>query len=613
MTYSVDFEPIGRRVEVAEDQTLLEAARRIVLSETGTLAAPCGGKGLCGRCSVRILEGPVSPMTPAETKVLTDAEIQAGMRLACQVSARGPLRVQIPPESLTGRQDLQTEAAEVRVPVDPVVRRYAVAVLPSTIEYPFSIWQQVVRALETTHCVAGAGVDPALLHTGDCLATDVQPLTVSVRAGQAIALHRVNPAPRPLGLAVDLGTTKIAGFLVDLETGETLASEASMNPQISYGEDLMSRLMYSDENAANARRMAVLARECIAGLLASMLERTENAPVQVEDAVIVGNTAMHHLFLELPVRHLGRSPYIPVISTALEVRARDLGFSMAPGAMVYLAPSIAGFVGGDHVAMILGSRIHAATAATLGIDIGTNTEIVLATSGYMMSCSCASGPAFEGAHIRHGMRAVEGAIGKVAWDENRRQMSWETIGGARPLGLCGSGVLDAVAALLKAGIIHRAGGFDRSHPAVRPAEKGKGGEYVIVPESGSGAGHDITITQEDIVAIQLAKSAIASGIQLLLAAGGVTKDDLAQVIVAGAFGSRIDLESAMAVGMVPDLPVEKFVSAGNAAGSGARLMLISRAERTLAERIAQGTKYLELTTVPAFSGTFARALKLSPI
>ncbi|MBI5250287.1 MAG: DUF4445 domain-containing protein [Desulfomonile tiedjei] len=608
MTLIVDFEPVGLRVEVEEHQTILEAARTILISQTNALNAPCGGKGLCGRCKVRVSSGSVSPPSAVEAETLSPEELKAGFRLACQTEILGPLLVEIPAESLSGRQDLQVEGVDVEAAVNPAVKRYALRVRPSTISYPRSAWQQVLEGLEAEFGIDGPSIDLSLLRGNVPVVPTEQVLTVTVRDHKIINYFRSYPAPKSLGLAVDLGTTKIAGYLVDLESGSTLTSDAAMNPQIAYGEDVMSRIMYCSAGQDYGERMASLVRECIRDLVQSLVSRIGADSRQVEDAVIVGNTAMHHLFLELPVKQLASSPYIPAAAFPMQVEAHSLGLPLAPGALVYFPPSIAGFVGSDHVAMILGSRIHQTDEPTLGIDIGTNTEIVISTPTQLICCSCASGPAFEGAHVRHGMRAVEGAISEAKWTSEESRLSYRTIGDAQPLGLCGSGVVDAIAELVKVGIIDNKGLFDRDHPCAQTDGDGKNAEFVIVPKRLSGTGEDITITQGDVVAIQLAKAAIRSGTELLLSAAGLAKDDLARVLIAGAFGTRLNLESALSIGLLPSVPIERFENVGNAAGTGARLALISLPERKMAERIARATRYLELTAVPEFSATFARSL-----
>lgn len=605
---TVDFEPVGRRVRVSAGQTILEAARGMDLFADGGVTAPCGGKGLCGRCRVRVTEGNLSPLTEAEKRLLTEEELATGYRLACQAVVQGPVKVEIPPESLTGRQELQVNGEDIAVAPDPAVKRYRLELQSTTINFPLPVWQQVERTLMDDYGLPAMRVDLALLRCEPVLAAGGA-ATVTVRGREAGNIFWSAAAPKPVGLAVDLGTTKVAGFLMDLASGAVLASEGIMNPQIAYGEDVMSRLAYALESGENYRRLTRVIIDGLNRLLHTLAGKAGVFLQTVEDAVIVGNTAMHHLLLGLPVGQLARAPYVPAATVPVEVKARELGLDMAPGAVVYLMPPVAGFVGGDHVAMILGSRIDEAKALTLGLDIGTNTEIVLARGGEMLSCSCASGPAFEGAQIQQGMRAVDGAISLVRLTGGGREVYFETIGGQPPLGICGSGVLDAVAELYREGVINDNGRLDRSHPRVRLAGEKKVAEYLLVPAEQSGAGHDLVLTQKDIGEIQLAKAAIASGTKLLLKEAGLKEEDIGQVVVAGAFGTHLQLASALAIGMFPALSPKRFRQVGNAAGTGARLALLSMTERRRAEVVARRVKYLELTAVPGFGDTFMAGLR----
>ncbi|MDN5362853.1 MAG: hypothetical protein PWP70_1900, partial [Moorella sp. (in: firmicutes)] len=516
----VDFQPVGRRAEVATGQTILAAAQQLGLSlGSGGLTAPCGGRGLCGRCRVRVASGQAGEITPAERRFLTPAQLEQGYRLACQAVVTAPLKVEIPPESMLGVQKLQVEGLEVEVVPEPPVKRYNISLNKTTIENPHPIWQQVAGELESTYGLHRAVVDFGLAREGEPLAAGGQGV-VTVRGSEVINVYAGRPAP-PVGLAVDLGTTKVAGFLINLETGATLAADGIMNPQIAYGEDVMARLGYALEGEEEYRRIQEVEIEGLNRLAATLAAKAGVAPTDIEEAVIVGNTAMHHLLLHLPVAQLARAPYVPALTTPVEVKARSLGLNFSPGAYVYLQPVIAGFVGGDHVAMILGSRLDEARKVTLGLDIGTNTEIVLSYGGKMLSCSCASGPAFEGAHIAQGMRAITGAISAVRLSDDGREVFWESIGGAPPLGICGSGILDAVAELYRTGIINKSGRMDLKHPRVRRPAEGGPPEFLLVPAEEAGIDRDLVVTQKDVSEIQLAKAAIASGTLLLLEAAGL--------------------------------------------------------------------------------------------
>ncbi|MEA3341269.1 MAG: ASKHA domain-containing protein, partial [Chloroflexota bacterium] len=325
------------------------------------------------------------------------------------------------------------------------------------------------------------------------------------------------------------------------------------------------------------------------------------------EAVLVGNTCMHHLALGLPADSLGLAPYVAVLSDSYDLKARDLGLSLSPGASVHLLPNIAGFVGADHVAMLLATSIHETDAITVGLDIGTNTEISLAAGGRLLSCSCASGPAFEGAHIHDGMRAAPGAIEWVRFVDG--QVEYQTIDGAPPVGICGSGILDAVAELRRVGALRVNGAMQSDgHPRVRG--EGRGVEFVLVPAGERDAPRDIVVTRKDINEIQLAKAAIRAGVEVLLDEAGLEAEQVERVIVAGAFGTYLDVDSALAIGMFPPLPRERLVQVGNAAGMGAKLALLSRRCRRQAAEIARRVEYVELTTHTGFVGEYTEALML---
>ncbi|SHF30525.1 Uncharacterized 2Fe-2 and 4Fe-4S clusters-containing protein, contains DUF4445 domain [Desulfofundulus australicus DSM 11792] len=612
MGVTIEFEPAGLRVEAETGQTVIQAARGMFSFESGGISAPCGGKGLCGRCRVRLVEGELSPSNDTELKLLGEKELSEGYRLACQAIITGPAKIEIPPEILAGRQKLQLEGTGVSVLPEPPVSRYNVPLEPTSLDYPHSTWQQVELFLARNHGLTDLRVDPGLIGRVEPLAGEGT-VTVTVRGSEIINAIFNGRARKPLGLAVDLGSTKVAGYLVDLETGATLATGGILNPQIAYGEDVISRLAYALEGEEQYDRIAGVLRDGLGRLLHDLCDAAGVVPQDVEEAVIAGNTAMHHLLLKLPVGQLARSPYVPALTLPVEVKARDLGLQMAFGAVAYLVPAVAGFVGGDHVAMILSSGIHESQGVTLGLDIGTNTEIVLARDKEMLSCSCASGPAFEGAHIYQGMRAVDGAISRVEVADGGRELFYETIGGRPAAGICGSGVLDAVAGLYRAGVINYNGRLDASHPRVRFNEGRKVAEYVLVPAEKSGSDRDVVINQKDISEIQLAKAAIAAGTKVLLAKTGLTERDIDKVIVAGAFGTHLRLESAIAIGMLPPLPLERFQQVGNAAGDGARMILLSKTARKRAEEIARRIGYLELAAMPEFSNTFLQELRFPEI
>ena len=593
--FTIDFEPIGRRGECAADQSLLDCARQLSVD----VVSICGGIGNCERCKVQVVSGQVSKPTLEEEASLTQDEIRQGYRLACQAYPLGDVRLHLPPESLTAPQRTQVEGLEVDVIPDPPVRGLDAHLSAPKLDSPtaddLNLWNALVLPSGTIDFT----VQQTLSRTLRELSWNAR---VALRGDEVIALDAI-PA-RWLGLAVDIGTTKIAGYLLDMETGKTLASKGMMNPQISYGEDVISRIAAASKSEASAIQLQSLLAEALNQLVIELCAEIDADPGHIVEAVVVGNTAIHHLFLRLPVRQLGLAPYVPAIRSAVDIKAREIGLRIAPGGYVHLLPNIAGYVGADHVAMLLATRLDQAERTTLAIDIGTNTEICLNHRSRLRSVSCASGPAFEGAHIRFGMRAAPGAIEHVRLSGGRLEI--QTIGGEIPVGICGSGLLDVVAQLRLNNVLDRNGKMGTDlHPLVRDHNGML--EFVLVENEGQ---QPITISQKDVRELQLAKAAIRLGIQALVAAEGLTENDIEQVVIAGAFGTYINVESAITIGMLPSLPLERFTQVGNAAGTGARLALISQSQRGRAQEIAQQDGYIELAAVPNFNRKFAEATYL---
>jgi uncharacterized 2Fe-2S/4Fe-4S cluster protein (DUF4445 family) len=604
MAYSIDFEPVGRRGECADNQSLLDCARQLSVD----LISVCGGIGICERCKVQVVAGQVSAATLDESAALSARELQQGYRLACQTYPLSDVKVHVPPESLTAPQRTQLEGLEIEVEPQPPVRSLDVTLEPPTLQDPRADDRTLWQALAGQHSVPAGSLD---LSVQQSLSQQLRSLDWRVRL--ALRDHEIvaigSPARKWLGLAVDIGTTKIAGYLIDMETGQTLASKGLMNPQISYGEDVISRIAVASRSPEGAAQLQKLLTDGLSQLAADLCAEIGASAEEIVEAVVVGNTAIHHLFLRLPVRQLGQAPYVPAVRAALDIKARDLALRIAPGAYVHLLPNIAGYVGADHVAMLLATQLAQSDGVRLAIDIGTNTEICLNSHGKMTSVSCASGPAFEGAHIKYGMRAAPGAIEHLRLSGDK--LDYQTIAGIAPVGLCGSGLLDAVAQLRLNGILDRNGHMG-AHSRVRMNHELKNPmpEFVIVTEAERGGLEAITISQHDVRVLQLAKAAIRLGIQVLAEAAGLKEQDIDQVIVAGAFGTFIDVESAVKIGMFPDIPLERYNQVGNAAGTGARLALISLSQRAEAERIAQVDNYIELAGVPGFNRKFAEAIYL---
>ena len=600
MSFIVNFEPIGRRVEADVGETILQVAQRGGVG----IAAVCGGTGTCRRCLVQVMGGQTSPPTEGEKERIEETQLANGFRLACQAQVQGDLKINVPASSLTTAQRTQVEGRELDVPFDPVVKTFQMQLEPAT--------REDLRSDATRLCDAlrGQGLDctrvdltaaqrlPIILRENDWR------VNVAVIENQVVSV--LPPGNPPLGLAVDLGSTKLAGYLVDLSTGTTLAAHGMMNPQIAYGEDVMARLTYVVQHTDGAKQLQKVIVEGLDELACTLCRKANQLSEDIVEAVIVGNTAMHHLLLGLPTEQLGAAPYVAALSEPCDLMARDIGLTCAPDVFIHILPNIAGFVGADHVAMLLGSGIYSADDVVLGLDIGTNTEVALKVGDRLLTCSTASGPAFEGAHIKAGMRAGPGAIERV-WIDGE-QVALRVIDDRPPVGICGSGILDAVGQLRKIGVLNELGAMSLDHPRVRRGEKGP--EFVLVPHAERGNAHDIVLTRGDVSEIQLAKGAMRAGTEVLMQQAGITADDLDRIVIAGAFGSYIDVRNALRVGMFPALPVERFEQVGNAAGVGARLALISAAQRALANEIAREAEYVELTNDPRFTLAFTEAMML---
>jgi len=412
--------------------------------------------------------------------------------------------------------------------------------------------------------------------------------------------------PGAYGFAVDIGTTKLAGYLLDMQNGRTLAMGGVTNPQIAFGEDVISRIQYTDNHEHGLDTLHRILVDVLDKLLADLCVEAGISPSHVVEGVMVGNTAMHHFLAGIPVHSLGVAPYQPGQLASMYLPASGIGLHMAEDACVYLPPNIAGFVGGDHVAMLLATGAPSLPQTVIALDIGTNTEISLIHQGRHWACSCASGPAFEGAHIHEGMRAIPGAIERFKLENDKHQLL--TIERKPAIGICGSGILDVVAELRRAGILDRRGTFTANDPRVN-RENGNT-RFVLVPSTDTGHGREISINRSDVNEIQLAKAAIRSGIEMLLKTAGITYEMIELFLVAGAFGTYLDVGNAVGIGMFPRISLECYRQVGNAAGVGAKQMLLSKSHRALAERLGDHIQYVELAGTREYPGIFMHGIAL---
>ncbi len=580
-------EPIGLTIDIKQEETLLEGLLRASVD----IPVDCAGRGTCAKCLVRLGRGELTPPTDRELRRLSEKSRADGWRLACQARPVSS-HVSIEVRGTAGHRRILTASKLRHGAAHPAVSRSIVQLEPATLVDARSDVRRLSEAL------GGVDVPLSILeHLSTTLRKNRWRVLVTCYEKRVIDVRGADEAPGPYGAAVDIGTSKVIAYLFDLTRGVCIDQEAVENPQMRYGEDIISRIDQASQNDAG-RAIAEAVRGGINEVLATLRERQGIEQRDLCDMTIVGNTAMHHLALGLSAIGLGQVPFAPAISGPLTVRARELGIEINPEAGVHFPPPIAGFVGSDALAVVMATRLASKKRPCMAIDIGTNTEVALSYNGKVTVTSCASGPAFEGYQIRHGMKAVAGAIERVTITPEGEPTDIRTITGSEPIGICGSGVVDLLAGLIAAGVVDSSGRL-QPHPRVREVEGVL--EYALTP----GAHGEIVFTQHDIRALQLAKGAIKTGWELLMDKLGVALEDLDRVYVAGAFGNYLGLEAAQALGLFPPLPRRNVAFVGNAAGVGAQMALIDVRARRRMSRLCARTTFLELANDPRFLDVFA--------
>jgi uncharacterized 2Fe-2S/4Fe-4S cluster protein (DUF4445 family) len=603
--------PASRTLHVEPGVTVLRAAHEHGVDITAT----CGGRGRCTSCRVKFMAGAPPPPTIMDELQLGDALVREGYRLSCQAHVTEPITVHVaPPLDEHTFQMLGADAASAAlsgIAIDAGVRKQVTKVaLPREEHHQTS-------DLEALLAATGAAPDdvslevlrtlPASLreHQGEVTVATFGPRILSVEPGDTALLK--------FGLAIDIGTTSVVSALMELESGEQLASVSSLNPQAVFGADLMSRIAFAQGNPGNLRKLQMR----IVGLLNQHVEELcrESGVLArwIYKVVVVGNTGMHHLLLGIDPTHVGLSPYAAVMRHPVALPARELYLRVNPEARVCLLPIVAGFVGADAVGVALATRIDQGPQVRAAVDIGTNGETILGSRERLWACSAPTGPALEGAQIRHGMRAAAGAIDRV-WIEGG-DLRVHTIGEAAAQGICGSGIVDAVAALLDVGAVDWTGlidadGRDRLPPPLRERVERRGEDRVVVlvQPGEAGAAHEIALGQDDVRQVQLCKAAIAAGVIMLRRVAGLAEGDLAELMLAGGFGNYLSVRSAVRIGLIPPLPADRIRYVGNAAVLGAQLALMSERERARAAEIAQRIEHVSLAAHPAFEDVFVAAM-----
>ena len=644
-TATVIFQPSGRRGRVPVGITLVEASRHLGVD----IEAPCGEHQMCGKCRIRVEDGyfekfaihstpdHAGPLGPAEQKILSHEEILKGLRLGCTSTVQGDLLIYVPESSRAGKQVVSKAAREIAIDLNPAVKQYVVKVEEPTLEDGTADFERVKLALERSYGLSSLTIDIyALRSLAGALRSGDWEVTVSVWMDKEII--RIIPGTdcSGYGFAFDIGTTTIAGYLCELETGKVVGTYATMNPQVRYGEDVVSRISYHMGDSSGLARMSSDLIVAINGLIDEALgansidEQSEGRPpestiIKAEDILEItfcSNTAMHHILLQLDPEPLGAIPFTPAIHGSINIKCRDLGLNVHPAANGFFLPSIAGYVGGDTIGVLLAEIPQSSEKTQLIIDIGTNGELVLGNKDALLCSSCATGPALEGAQIEFGMRAAPGAIERVKIDPDTTDVDYKVIGRnawrryskpeeMKTRGICGSGILDVVGELFLAGIISKGGAFSqKAHTSDRFRKNPETGlkEFVLAWAPETSIGSDIVITQKDIRQIQMAKASIYTGCKLMMRHMGITHLDC--IKVAGAFGTHIDKRLARVIGLFPDCSLEIVSSVGNAAGDGCRAALLNREKRKEADRLCRQVGYLELTLEEHFQGELVAATQL---
>ena len=600
----VIFQPEGKVARAEKGSKILDIA-----TEAGVgIEGPCGGRGSCGKCRV-IARGELSELADAERQRLSPEELEAGVRLACQTKVLGRATVEIPRTTRLLSQKILDEGVRREVRLCPEVRRRRIVLPNPSLEDQRADFRRLRDALGEDGEGLVADLD-LLRELPQALRDKKFRATVLLADSEVLAIESGDGPDGCCGIAFDIGTTTVVGYLIDLTTGEQLGAAAAMNPQVVYGDDVISRIDYVIGQADGLETLHRRVVEEMNGIVEELAGRLSVYPEQICEATVVGNTCMHHLFLGIDPRHIAPNPFIPVISEPMKVRAGTIGLKIHPRGYVHALPNISAYVGADIVGGTLASDLANSDAPRLLVDIGTNGEIVLGSREGLVACSAAAGPAFEGARISCGMRGAAGAIDRAVFDED---VVYTTIDGAKVRGVCGSGLLDLAAELLRVGIVDCAGRMlppdelgsdigDRLRGRIVEGESGY--DFRIADPEETEDGKPMYLTQRDIRELQLAKGAICTGIELLMKEAGVSSEDLEEIMLAGAFGNYLRKESALAIGLLPSVPVGKIRSIGNAAGEGAKLALISTEERERAAEIARQVRYIELGTQAAFMDAF---------
>ncbi|MDX1400977.1 MAG: ASKHA domain-containing protein [Kiloniellales bacterium] len=628
----VVFTPSGRRGRFPAGTPLLKAARSLGVD----IDSVCGGRGICGRCQIQISEGKfakhgivsranhVSEWNAVEERYKDKRGMEEGRRLSCQACLIADAVIDVPPDSQVHKQVVRKRAEARVIELDPAIRLHYIEVEEPDMHNPTGDLERVEEALESQWGIFGLTADLRILqHIQKALRNGDWKVTVAIHRAQVITAIWPGFVDRGYGLAVDVGSTTIAAHLCDLSTGQVIASSGIMNPQIRFGEDLMSRVSYVMMHPGGDAEMTRAVRDAINRVTREVAKEGGIETDLILNATFVGNPIMHHLLLGIDPTELGGAPFALAANSGITLWSEEIDLHFHPDARVYVLPCIAGHVGADTAGVILSESPHLNEEITLVVDVGTNAEIVLGNKERLLACSSPTGPAFEGAQISCGQRAAPGAIERVRIDPGTLEPRFKVIGSnlwsdedgfaeetkqTGVTGICGSGIIEALAEMYLAGIIKEDGTIDGSKAAVSHRIQADGRTFSYLIHEGRDGLPELRVVQNDVRAIQLAKAALYAGIRLLMDRLGVS--EVQQIRLAGAFGSHIDTKYAMVLGMIPDCPLDKVYSAGNAAGTGARIALLNQSARDQIETVIRKVEKIETAVEPEFQTHFVNAMGL---
>jgi len=624
----IDFEPISRRLYYKKNESFYQ----MLVNSNIRVRSQCGGFGTCGKCKLLVQQGLkyLNPPTDSEKKLLTEEEITENFRLACQCYIdedqidplkrlpQPQIRVFLPQEFLIEDFKILTSGINKGVNLNPNVEKVFIEVVKPNLKTLVPDLERIISALSSTTKFEKAHIDPliefeSLKKIPLSLRADNHHVTLTLyEQNKIIDCEAGNNVENNYGIAFDIGTTTLVGYLINLNDGKIYSTASALNPQTAYGEDVVSRITYIKNNEEGLLKLNTSILNALNVIIDEVCSEAKISPSHIYEATFVGNSVMHHIFLNIDPTYIGLSPYVPAIRRDLVIHAKDINLKINRGGYAYILPLIAGYVGADTTGVILSSEIDNESEITLAIDVGTNGEIILGNKDVLATGSCAAGSALEGAHIKNGMRAAAGAIDTLKIDPADLSVRYTTINNKKPLGICGSGIIDAVAEMLKSKILTRSGRFNKNfidHEGI--TKKDKDIEFILVKKEQTSIKRDITISQNDIRELQMAKAAFYSGTRIILNflnRSAESELKIKQIYLAGAFGNYINKRNAKFIGMIPDISDEHIYQIGNAAGMGAQNCLLNTKLRNKARKLIKNIKYVEIAVAQEFQNEYAKAM-----